>query len=88
MFTVNRLGLPMSLRKCLVSTNIIESPNSGLRMKTGRVTNWRDGKMVKRWVASAFLATEQGFRRIMGHKDLWMLQAALDEGVDNREQAA
>ena len=88
MFTVNRLGLPMTLRKCLVSTNVIESPNSGVRTKTGRVTNWRDGKMVKRWVASAFLATEQGFRRIMGYKDLWMLKAALDEGIDNGVKAA
>jgi len=88
MFTVNRLSLPASLRKCLVSTNIIESPNSGVRTKTGRVTSWRDGKMVKRWVASAFLATEKNFRRIMGHKDLWILKAALDEGIDNGVKAA
>lgn len=28
MFTVNRLGLPPSLRRCLVSNNLIESPHS------------------------------------------------------------
>ena len=84
MFTVNRLGIPASLRRCLVTTNIIESPNSGVRRQTGRVTNWKDGKMVKRWVASAFLATEKSFRRVIGYKDLWMLKAALDEDVDNK----
>lgn len=88
MFTVNRLGLPASLRKCLVSTNIIESPNSGVRTKTRRVTNWEDGKMVRRWVASSFLSTEKSFRRIMGYRDLWMLKAALDDGVDDKEKAA
>ena len=88
MFTVNRLSLPASLRKCLVSTNIIESPNSGVRRRTRRVTNWQDGKMVRRWVASSFLAAEKGFRRIMGYKHLWMLKAALDEKVDQKEKAA
>jgi len=88
MFTVNRLGLPTSLRKCLVSTNIIESPNSGVRAKTARVTKWQDGKMVRRWVASAFLATEKSFRRVMGYNDLWILKAALDEGVDKEGVAA
>jgi len=88
MFTVNRLSLPTSLRKCLVSTNIIESPNSGVRMRTRRVTNWQDAKMVKRWVASSFLAAEKGFRRIIGYRDLWMLKAALDEGLDQEEKAA
>jgi len=88
MFTVNRLGLPASLRRCLVSTNIIESPNSGVRTRTRRVTNWQDSKMVRRWVASSFLAAEKGFRRIMGYKDLWMLKAALDEGVAEEEKAA
>ena len=42
-FTINRLGLPATLRRCLGSTNVIESPNSGIRQKTGRVTQWKDG---------------------------------------------
>lgn len=88
MFTVNRLGVPAGLRRCLVTTNVIESPNSAVRTKTARVTNWKDGKMVNRWVASAFIAAEQGFRRVMGYRDLWMLKAALDEGVDKQEKAA
>ncbi len=79
MFTVNRLGLSPSLSRCLVSTNVIESPHSGVRLRTRRVCRWRDGRMVLRWAAAALLMTEQNFRRIMGYRDLWMLKAALDE---------
>jgi len=79
MFTVNRLGLSPSLARCLVSTNVIESPHSGVRLRTRRICRWRDGKMVLRWAAAALLMTEQHFRRIMGCRDLWMLKAALDQ---------
>ena len=79
MFTVNRLGLSPSLSRCLVSTNVIESPHSGVRLRTRKICRWRDGKMVLRWAAAALLMTEQNFRRIMGCRDLWMLKAALDQ---------
>ncbi len=79
MFTVHRLGLPPSLARCLVSTNVIESPHSGVRLRTRRVCRWRDGQMVLRWAASALLMTEKHFRKLMGYRDLWMLKAALDE---------
>lgn len=79
MFTVSRLGLSPSLSRGLVSTNVIESPHSGVRLRTRRVCRWRDGKMVLRWAAAALLMTEQNFRRIMGYRDLWMLKAALDQ---------
>jgi len=77
-FTINRLDVPASLHRCLASTNIIESPHSGVRMRTRRVCRWRDSGMVKRWMASAFLATERNFRKIMGYKDLWALDAILN----------
>lgn len=80
-FTINRLELSSSLRLCLGTTNIIESPHSGVRLRTGRVSRWRDGQMVLRWVASAFLQTEKHFRRIQGYRDLWMLQAKLRDQV-------
>ena len=93
-FTINRLGLPPALCRCLATTNpvlsevegIVESPTSGMRLKTGRVTNWKDGQMVLRWAAAAYgstslttgLDTEKHFRRILGYQHLWTLQAALD----------
>jgi hypothetical protein len=43
-------------------------------------------------MASAFLDTEKGFRKIMGHKDLWMLDAALKDQEqkqrDSRKEVA
>jgi len=88
-FTVNRLEVPASLHRCLTTTNIIESPQSGVRMRTRRVCRWRDGAMVKRWAAAAFLATEKNFRKIMGYHDLWMLDAILNgsKSASQREVA-
>jgi len=82
-FTVNRMGLPGSLRRCLCTTNVIESPNGTVRQKIGRVRHWRDGAMVLRWAASAFLASEKSFRRLMGCQQLWMLEACLNESQVN-----
>ncbi len=48
MFTVNRLGLSLALCRCLCPTNIIESPHSGVRLRTRRICRWRDGRMVLR----------------------------------------
>lgn len=79
MFTVNGMGLPKELLRCLSTTNIIESPHSGVRMRTRRVCNWQDGRMVLRWAAAGFLATEKHFQRISGYKQIWMLKSYLDE---------
>lgn len=76
-FTLNRLGLPPSLHRCLATTNLIESPQSGVRRRTGNVCRWRDADMVLRWVAGAYLATEKHFRKIQGYEELWVLAAAL-----------
>ena len=47
-FTINRLDVPASLHRCLATTNVIESPHAGVRMRTRRVCRWRDSDMVKR----------------------------------------
>ena len=85
-FTINRLGISPSLYRCLATTNVIESPQSGVRMRTRRVCRWRDAAMVERWAAASFLATEKNFRRIIGWKDLWQLEAIL--GRKRSEDAA
>jgi putative transposase len=87
LFTINRLGLGKALRRCLGSTNVIESPYSGVRQKTGRVKRWRDGQMTLRWTASALLAIEKRLRRIMGYQQIWMLEAALKD-LDEKEGVA
>ena len=89
--TLNRLGVPPSLHCCLATTNLVESPRADVRIRTRRACRWRDAAMVKRWVAVAFLATEQSFRRIMDmeYQDLWMLEAILRgaKSVPQREVA-
>jgi len=77
MFTLQRLRIPESLHKCLATTNVIESPQSGVDRRTHNVTRWRDADMVQRWVASAWLLTEKHFRRIDGHGNLWALASIL-----------
>ena len=75
MFTINRLGLPPRLRRCLTSTNLIDSTHSGVRQKTHRVTSWKNGTMALRWAASSFVETEKSYRKIIGHQELWVLKA-------------
>jgi len=77
MFTLQRLKIPASLHKCLATTNLIESPHSGVRKRTRNVCRWRDADMAERWAASAWLLTEKHFRRIDGHHELWTLAALL-----------
>ncbi len=80
-FTINRTDVPPSLHRCLATTNVIESPQAGVRKKTGNVCRWRDGQMILRWVAGAFLLTEKRFRRIMGYQQLWVLADILGRGA-------
>lgn len=77
MFTIQRLKLPPSLYKCLGTTNVIESPQSGVQKRTNNVTRWRDADMVERWVASAWLLTEKHFRKVVGFRDFWTLSVIL-----------
>jgi transposase-like protein len=84
LFTINRLGLPSELRRCLGTTNLIDNGHSALRDRVRRVKNWQSGSMALRWTAVAFDAIAQGFRRIMGYRHLWMLKAALDEPSKDR----
>ncbi len=86
MFTLQRLQIPESLHKCLATTNVIESPQSGVERRTHNVTRWRDADMVQRWVASAWLLTEKHFRRIDGHANLWALAAILGRESKSTDQ--
>jgi putative transposase len=84
LFTINRLGLPSKLRRCLGTTNLIDNGHSAARDRMRRVKHWQGGSMALRWTAAAFEAASKGFRRIMGHEHLWMLKAALDEPARDR----
>ena len=70
MFTVARLGITGALRRSLTNTNCIESMISTVRVVTGRVKNWRDGDMKKRWIATGMIEAQRSFRRVKGHTQM------------------
>ena len=93
-FTLKDMGLSTSLERTLSTTNPIENLNGTIRRVAARVKRWRDGKMVKRWIAVGVLEAERGFRRLRGHKSMPHLIAALRgtaeqiDRIDEEEAAA
>jgi hypothetical protein len=86
-----------SLSACantLSTTNAVENLNGGTRRVIRNVKRWRDGPMVRRWVAAAILELERGFHRVPGHEGVAQLLAALrlsaerTTRVDRRREAA
>ena len=77
MFCVRRLGVSGRLATTLTNTNVIESMISIERDTTRNVKRWRDGTMVKRWVAAGMLNAERSFRRVTGCRDMAVLVDAL-----------
>ena len=93
--TVMRLELPENLERVLSSTNLIENLFSRVREMARRVRRWQGGTMILRWTAAGVLEAERNFRKIVGYRALAKLDAALrahdaavDRGLDNRNQAA
>jgi hypothetical protein len=65
MFTINLVDVPGSLRRCLATTNLIDSTDTGLRQRPRRVTNWQHGTMAARWATAGFVETEKDCRFVM-----------------------
>jgi len=84
LFTVQALGLPRELRRCLGTTNVLDAAHSGTRGLLRRVGYWRDGAMAQRWVAAAMVETEKHFKKVHGYKQLWMLESNLKAWRDRR----
>ena len=77
MLTVNRLGLPMQLRRSLACTNSIENMMGTVRRVCRNVKRWRNAGMALRWTAAGMMEATKGFRRLKAHKQLPILKAAL-----------
>ena len=88
MFTVARLGVPARLRRTVTNTNCVESMISIIKNPAGRVKNWGDGTMKKRWIAAGMLEAERSFRRVKGHADMGALVAAVHTEVLRRRTTA
>jgi putative transposase len=77
MLTVNRLRLPLKLRRSLACTNSIENMMGTVRRVCRNVKRWRNAAMALRWTAAGMLEAIKGFRRLKAYKYLPVLRAAL-----------
>jgi putative transposase len=82
MFTVARLGITGALRRSLTNTNCIESMISTVRVVTGRVKNWHDGDMKKRWIATGMIEAQRSFRRVRGHAHMTPFAALITATIN------
>lgn len=82
--SLHRLGLFKELGVSLKTTNLIESINARLGEKTDKVDYWKSSDQKQRWVASALLEIEKGFRKIKGFRNLPRLKEALKKTITER----
>ena len=76
--TLHRLGLFPQLGLRLKTTNCLESLNSLVAQRVGKVARWRTSDQKQRWLAAALLDIEPRLRRIKGFRALPLLRAALE----------
>lgn len=79
-----RLDVTNALHRSLLSTNCIENIFKNLRQHIGKVCRWRESTdQADRWMASGLILASKGFNRIVGHKHLPELIAALERKFKN-----
>src|SRR5262249_46215160 len=76
MLTVDRLALPVKLRRSLACTNSIENMMGTVRRVCRNVKRWRNAAMASRWTAAGIMEAAKGFRRLKAYKHLPVPRAA------------
>jgi putative transposase len=76
--TLHRLGLFPQLGVSLKTTNCLESLNSLVEQRVGKVDRWRTSDQKQRWLAAALVDIEPRLRRLKGFRALPLLRAALE----------
>jgi transposase-like protein len=75
--TLHRLGLYPLIGISFKTTNCIESVNSLIEERCGKVDAWRNSHQKHRWLAAALLDIEPRLRRVKGYRHLPLLRKAL-----------
>jgi len=83
--TLHRLGVFRELGISLKTTNCLESLNSLIAQRVGKVDRWRSSDQKQRWLAAALLDIEPRLRRIKGFRALPLLRAALELAREQEE---
>jgi transposase-like protein len=86
--TLHRLGVFPQLGISLKTTNCLESLNSLVAQRVGKVDHWRTSDQKQRWLAAALLDIEPRLRRIKGFRALPLLRQALRTAVLVAEETA
>ena len=86
--TLDRLGLFPQMGRSLKTTNGLESLNSLVEQRVGKVDQWRTSDQKRRWLAAALLDIESRLRRIRGFRALPLLQQVLLTAVRGGEATA
>lgn len=88
--TLHRLGVFALLGKSLKTTNCLESINSLVEKRCGKVNCWKNSSQKQRWLASALLDIEPRLNRVKGYKHLPILREQLKEslGLKKKHQVA
>jgi len=88
--TLHRLGVFALLGRSLKTTNCLESINSQVQDRCGKVDCWKNSSQKHRWLASALLDIEPRLNRVKGYKHLPILREKLREslGLKKKHQAA
>ena len=75
--TLHRLGLYPLIAISFKTTNCIESVNSLIEERCGKVAAWRNSNQKHRSLAAALLDIEPRLRRVKGYRHLPLLRKAL-----------
>ena len=86
--TLHRLGVFSQLGISLKTTHCLESLNSLVAQRVGKVDHWRTSVQKQRWLAAALLDIEPRLRRIKGFRALPLLRQALRTTVVTGEETA
>ncbi len=79
--TLHHLGLYGVLGRSLKTTNCLESVNALVEERCAKVDHWQNSSQRHRWLATALLDIEPRLRKLMGHRHLPTLRAALKRAL-------
>ncbi len=85
--TIHRLGLMPYLKDSFRTTNCLESLNSQVEQRTGKVKRWRTSNQRYRWLAAALLDIEPRLRKVKGMRYLPLLRQAKQKELKLDHQA-
>jgi transposase-like protein len=82
LITVQKLGIPKSLRKSLCTTNVIDSAFASVRRGEKNIQRYRSGRMTQRWLASVLLHCESRFQRVFGYREIPKVMSNIEKMVN------